>query len=1210
MRNIFKKSFLLLATLVVGSVLNVFAYSHIGLANGTIALGTISKTPGAGNKFGKYQDGAYLYRGSAWSFSSGKGIKTQNSNSGVVFYLASPADITLSVMFDASKNFANVEATLYSLSDSDYDKFFTGTENSTTVTFSTTEVEKRTITIDKKATFQETFSSVGAGYYFVVCTGTGSNTYFTQLIVGGSTPVTPTVNSVTVAPAFVTLEPNDTQQLTATVDATPSSADKTVTWSSSDSDVATVSTTGVVTAVAPGSATITATSNLDNTKSGSCTVTVTAPAAPVEVESISMKSATTIAIGSSETLTVTYNPADANTGIALTWKSDDETIATVDANGKVTGVAAGKTTVTATTANGKSASCEVTVQAVAVTGVSLDKTAATVKIGSTVTLKATVTPADATNKKLTWTTSDASVASVNNGVVAGIKKGTATITVTTEDGGFKAECTVTVQEGDPLPQTDLTIHEPGVYEDISQRGGYGTKLTEVAGREYEVYYAGRIEEKVDGETKKGLTIHTIPADKTRGITKNETETSFEAIDGWFKGSGTDKGTGFAAKEEFNKATERCHTMTSSNSYELHIKGFDQFAVYAQDKKYDSKNASNNKYIKVLVDGKEVVKDIDTQVSIRRYDISAAEHIIRIEAVGDGNLLGGFSLRVAQVPSVKHVKGNDSTQVVLQTESMRNITYFTKYNSFGETKLVWEDQAATGIELTTKSSTPIGDTLILGGQALCPVGVYPFHISSFYNGIETKRLPSGKFTVTSDITAVGVPRVEVYQGETMDDLEFTYHALDASAITITWKDGNAPVGISGHGENGKYYISGTPTTIGDYEFTISVLGGNSIEGKISVIELVLGDNPVLYLYTNEDAYKNDGVLDYLTTKGFDFVPRKAKKEGLRPVEDYKKYNWVLISEDANADNAEVLALTRKSAILPVLNMKSFSYAPERLGWGDPDNGSLTEKGRFITVQRDDHPIFKALNRSKGSSIQVLSKIDAKGLMPVDIDLQGTFCLATSLTRSKENYDGDGVQQTFLHEVPAAMRGGKKYICLPIAMSSSKNLTTEGKQLLEEVVKYLLNDEPTIQRKELQITSFIINDMNGAIDQANNRITFEIDLSHHDDIDKYAIAPIVSVASNYTHVTPASREVIDFSESWSYPVAYEVSDYVNRRVYDVAIRFYYSEGIEDIYAVGDWVNIYDIYGRKITATNEDVYRMTLPRGIYIIVTETGETFKIMR
>ena len=1216
MRNIFKKSFLLLATLVVGSVLNVFAYSHIGLANGTIALGTISKTPGAGNKFGKYQDGAYLYRGSAWSFSSGKGIKTQNSNSGVVFYLASPADITLSVMFDASKNFANVEATLYSLSDSDYDKFFTGTENSTTVTFSTTEVEKRTITIDKKATFQETFSSVGAGYYFVVCTGTGSNTYFTQLIVGGSTPVTPTVNSVTVAPASVTLEPNNTQQLTATVDATPSSADKTVTWSSSDPDVATVSTTGVVTAVAPGSATITATSNMDNTKTGTCSVTVNAPAAPIEVESISMKAATTIAICGSETLAVTYNPADANTDIALTWKSDDETIATVS-DGKVTGVAAGKTTVTATTANDKSASCEVTVQAVAVTGVSLDKTSATIKIGSSTTLKATVTPDDATNKEVTWFCDNTEVATVTNGTVSGIKVGTATITVTTKDGGYKAQCTVTVQEGDPLPPTSLTLHEPGIYAEEGQKGGYGTKLyiDDNTGRAYEVYYSGRLDE---GGTK--LTIHTVPQDKARGITKNETNTSFEAIDGWFKGTGSDKGTGFSAKEEFNKATERCHTMTASNYYELHIKGFDQFSVYAQDKKYDAKNPSNNKYIKVVVDGKEIVKDVDTQVSIRRYDISAAEHVIRIEAVGDGNLLGGFSLREAQIPMVSHVKGNDSTQVVLQTDELkRPIIYYTKYNKFGKTEVIWEDKEATGITLSVKSSTEAGDTLVLGGQALCSVGVYPFHVSSFFNGIETKRLPSGKITVASDIHAVGTPEIEVYEGEAMEELEFNYHALSADDITLTWTNGT-PTGITGYGENGKYFIGGTPTQIGnlpkDFPFTISVKGGNSINGVVHVLELVLGDNPVLYLYTNPKAYEQDGVMDYLTSKGYDFVPRKALRNGLRPAEDYKKYNWVLISEDANANNAEVLALTKQSSILPVLNMKAFAYTYERdevdwpNGWGDPNNGSLADDGRYITIQREDHPIFKAMQKNRGSKIEVLSKIEEKGLMPIDIHLPGTHCLATSLMRSKGEYYESGDPQTFLHEIPAGMRGGKKYICMPIAISSSKNLTATGKQLIDAVVNYLLNDEPSIQIPQLQITSFTINGIAGTIDQEANKITFEIDLAEHDDIDKFAIAPQVTIASDYTHVTPASGETKDFSESWNYPVTYEVSDFINRRVYEVAIRFYSSEGIEDVYAVGDWVNIYDIFGRKVSTTNEDIYHMVLPRGIYVIVTETGEAFKIMR
>ncbi len=1043
------------------------------------------------------------------------------------------------------------------------------------------------------------------GFRVVRLAGTSTTVESIVLTLGATGPVV--VTGVTVSPTSTSIVAGQTAQLTATV--LPANADnKNISWSTGDGSIASVDDNGKVTANSVGETTITVTTE-DGGFTASCEVTVTAPPAPIEVESISMKEATTIGIGSSETLVVTYYPEDANTGKALTWKSDDTSIATVDANGKVTGVAAGKTTITATTANDKSATCAVTVQAIAVTGVSLDKTSATIKIGSSTTLKATVTPADATNKEVTWSSSDATIAAVTNGTVSGLKEGTATITATTKDGGFKAQCTVTVQEGDPLPPTTLTLHEPGIYAEEGQKGGYGAKLyIDNTGRAYEVYYSGRLDE---GGTK--LTIHTTPADKSRGITKNETNTSFEAIDGWFKGTGTDKGTGFSAKEEFNKATERCHTMTSSNYYELHIKGFDQFSVYAQDKKSD-KNPSNNKYIKVLVDGKEIVKDVDTQVSIRRYDISAAEHVIRIEAVGDGNLLGGFSLREAQIPMVSHVKGNDSTQVVLQTDELkRSIIYYTKYNKLGETKVIWEDKEATGITLSVKASTDVGDTLVLGGQALCPVGVYPFHVSSFFNGIETKRLPSGKITVASDIHAVGTPEIEVYEGEAMEELEFNYHALSADDITLTWTNGT-PTGISGHGENGKYYINGTPTQVGtmpkDFPFTISVKGGNSINGVVRVLELVLGDNPVLYLYTNPKAYESDGVMDLLASKGYDFVPRKALRSGLRPTEDYKKYNWVLISEDANADNAEVLALTRESAILPVLNMKSFSYAPERLGWGDPNNGSLAADGQYITVQRDDHPIFKALQKNRGSKIQVLSKITEKGLMPIDIDLPGTHSLATSLMRARDDYYGSGNPQTFLHEVPAGMRGGKKYICMPIAISSSKNLTTSGKDLIVAVVNYLLSSEPSIQIPQLQITSFTINGIAGKIDGEANKIIFEIDLAEHTDIDKFAIAPQVTIASDYTHVTPASGETIDFSESWSYPVAYEVSDFINRRVYDVAIRFYSSEGIEDVYAVGDWVNIYDIFGRKVSTTNEDIYRMVLPRGIYIIVTETGETFKIMR
>lgn len=848
---------------------------------------------------------------------------------------------------------------------------------------------------------------------------------------------------------------------------------------------------------------------------------------------------------------------------------------------------------------------------VEVTGVTLNKSSITLFVGKTETLIATVAPSDATNKNVSWSSNNTAIATINNGVVTAIAEGTATITVTTEDGNKTATCEVTVKKEEtpdvPVPETGLSLHEPGKYSEVAAKGGYNSALSLFEGREYEVYYAGRYEEKVDGTTEKGLTIQVnSPVDKMRGITKNEDESKYEAADGWFKGSGKDKGTGFDAAEEF-EATERCHVLKSTDSVVLHIKGYDQFALYGADKKVEPTKPQNNKVFKVLIDNVEQEMPITTEQTIRRFDISTGEHVIRIEC-GDDCLFGGFSLREAQVPSVKYIKGNDTTQVVLQTENLpRPVTYFAKYNSYGETKVIWEDKEAIGIDLIVKSSTAIGDTLVLSGQAMCAVGVYPFHVSSFFNGEETKRLPSGKFTVSSDIRAVGETKVEVYQGEAMEELEFTYHALSANDISIEWTP-NAPAGISGHGADGKYFISGTPTVTGEFTFTISVKDGNSIEGTVNVLEPIVGDNLVLYLYTNEDAYKKDGIINLLTD--YQFVPRKALREGLRPDADYKKYKWALISEDANADNAEVLALVQQSSILPVLNMKAFSYANERLSWGDPNNGTLTNDGKFITVQRDDHPIFQTLNKGKGDKIQLLTEITEKGLMPIDVRLPGTHCLATSLTRSKTEYYGNGDPQTFLHEVPAAMRGGKKYICLPIAMSSSKNLTTAGKDFIQTVVNYLLNDEPSVQVPQLQITSFTINGIAGKIDQEANKIIFEIDLAEHEDINKFDITPQVTLASDYSHVTPASGESKDFSDSWVIPVPYEVSDYITRRVYEVAIRFYSSEGIEDVYAVGDWVNIYDIFGRKVSTTNEDIYHMVLPRGIYVIVTETGETFKIMR
>ena len=165
--------------------------------------------------------------------------------------------------------------------------------------------------------------------------------------------------------------------------------------------------------------------------------------------------------GKEGTLTATITPSNA-TNQNVTWKSSDTKVATVD-NGLVTAVAEGTATITVTTADGgKTATCEVTVTQPAktpVTSVTLDKTSLTLDVGGSDTLAVTVKPDNATNKAVTWSTSNKNVATVNNGVVTAVGAGTATITAAASDGSGKtATCEVTVngpvlppQPSDPAP---------------------------------------------------------------------------------------------------------------------------------------------------------------------------------------------------------------------------------------------------------------------------------------------------------------------------------------------------------------------------------------------------------------------------------------------------------------------------------------------------------------------------------------------------------------------------------------------------------------------------------------------------------------------------------------------------------------------------------------------------------------------------------------
>lgn len=247
------------------------------------------------------------------------------------------------------------------------------------------------------------------------------------------------ISSITLNKEETSLYVGGQETLTATV--SPSNAtDKTVTWSTSNSSVASVSN-GTITANAVGSAVITARAGNFQAQ---CRVTVS----PISVTGISLnKSDITLNIGDTEGLNATISPANA-TNKTVVWTSSNENAATVTADGLVSAVGEGTSTITVTTNDGHfAATCFVTCQEVAVSSLTLSTDTLTLYAnGGNETVTATVLPAYATNKTVSWSIDDTSVATISpngaNVVITPISVGTATLTATA--GSKTATCSIEV----------------------------------------------------------------------------------------------------------------------------------------------------------------------------------------------------------------------------------------------------------------------------------------------------------------------------------------------------------------------------------------------------------------------------------------------------------------------------------------------------------------------------------------------------------------------------------------------------------------------------------------------------------------------------------------------------------------------------------------------------------------------------------------------
>lgn len=385
------------------------------------------------------------YKANEWT-TSDKKIATVNS-SGVVT-AKYPGKVTISaVALDGTKKSCTITVTapLKGVKLANSVTLNIGKEKTLSVTYEPSYATNKKVTWHSSDTSVVTISSSGK----IKAVGKGTATITVKSNDGGFTDtckvtVVKPVTSVSVSKETAKLTMGKKESVKLSANIKPSDATlKTVQWTTSNKKVATVSKTGMVTAVGPGTAYITVTTT-DGGYTDKCKVTVTQPLKSLKFEN----SKETFYVGKQAKLSLIYNPSNASNK-SCTWKSSDKSVATVDSEGRVKAVAVGTCTITAKSKDGgHTATCKLTVtKKVYPTSVKLNYSRKTITAGKTYQLKATVSPSNASIKTVKWSSSDTNIATVNSkGLVTAKKGGTATITCTTTSGSKKAICKITVTQ--------------------------------------------------------------------------------------------------------------------------------------------------------------------------------------------------------------------------------------------------------------------------------------------------------------------------------------------------------------------------------------------------------------------------------------------------------------------------------------------------------------------------------------------------------------------------------------------------------------------------------------------------------------------------------------------------------------------------------------------------------------------------------------------
>lgn len=287
----------------------------------------------------------------------------------------------------------------------------------------------------------------------------------------GTLVISQPVTSISLSSKNITLQNGSSKKITSTIMPKDASS-KTLSWKSSNINIAEVSATGTVKAKSPGNCTITATTTDGSKISAKCSVTVTQPISSLDFSN----TFSTLYIGDSKTLSTVISPSYA-TNKTLKWVSSNPNVATVSSRGTVKGISEGSCTITATTKDGtnisKSLKINVKKHSVLVNKITMSNK--TINEGQTISVSPTISPTNANNKGLTYTSSNNSIATVSsNGIITAVSKGTCTIYATAKDGSnTRGKCIVVVNR----PVTNVTLNAHSINWNVGKSAHFYPTVT-------------------------------------------------------------------------------------------------------------------------------------------------------------------------------------------------------------------------------------------------------------------------------------------------------------------------------------------------------------------------------------------------------------------------------------------------------------------------------------------------------------------------------------------------------------------------------------------------------------------------------------------------------------------------------------------------------------------------------------------------------------